>query len=62
MRPRDWWIGVALVTAAILFHAVFPRYQITLRDDGVFRTDRWTGSVQGARSLATVSWGSVVQK
>lgn len=44
MTRRDWWLGVALLVAAILAHAAFPRYEWR----GAFgvptmRIDRWTG-------------------
>jgi hypothetical protein len=27
VSPRHWWIGVACLTAVVLFHALFPRYE-----------------------------------
>lgn len=60
MTRRDWWTGVAVITFALLFHAVltaaFPRYIIhtTVTQDRqpgdnieiVFRLDQWTGKVE----------------
>jgi hypothetical protein len=47
MTRRDWWLGVATVVAAIIFHALFPRYE--WREVGPsrvpFRMDRWTGTM-----------------
>ena len=46
---RDWWIGVSLITSALLAHALLPRYEwMVLREDtaDVLRIDRWTGDVQ----------------
>lgn len=44
MKRRDWWIGIALVVAAIVLHALVPRYE--WRNYGsvpIVRIDRWTG-------------------
>jgi len=51
---RDWWLGIALIVAAVLCHAAFPRYE--WRDPGgdhaaYIRIDRWTGRSQ---------WGSFI--
>ena len=51
---RDWWIGVALVTAAILVHALVPRYDYrhpTAGGGGWYGgewivIDRWTGDAE----------------
>ena len=46
---RDWWIGVALVTAAILVHALVPRYEYQHPAGSVdvwFVVDRWTGHAE----------------
>lgn len=47
MTRRDWWLGVALLAAAIVFHAVFPRYEVLVIGEArvPLRVDRWTGSV-----------------
>jgi hypothetical protein len=49
ITQRQWWIGVAVLTAAILAHAIWPRYE--WRDPGYapadalyLRIDRWTGT------------------
>ena len=47
MTRRDWWLGVALIVAAIVLHALVPRYE--WRDAGgapIVRIDRWTGAAQ----------------
>ena len=49
MTRRDWWLGVGLVAAALLVHAVFPRYEyMMLREEtaDVLKIDRWTGDAQ----------------
>ena len=43
---RDWWLGVAIVAATVLVHALFPRYEwLLLREKtaDVLRVDGWTG-------------------
>jgi len=50
MTRRDWWLGVAAVGIAILFHAAFPRYD--WRGGGsapLVRIDRWTSQVDHMR-------------
>jgi len=45
LTRRDWWLGIGTVVAAILFHALMPRYE--WRNIGplpVVRVDRWTGA------------------
>ena len=43
MRRLDYWIGVLIVSAAVLCHALFPRYALVTIDGYVFRVDRWSG-------------------
>ncbi len=47
---RDWWIGVALVTAAILVHALVPRYDYVhsggYPSNPWIAFDRWTGDLE----------------
>jgi hypothetical protein len=45
MTKRDWWIGIAVVVAALLAHAALPRYEWreTLAGRSAVRIDRWTG-------------------
>ena len=46
---RDWWLGVAIVAATALVHALFPRYEwLLLREEtaDVLRIDRWTGDAR----------------
>jgi hypothetical protein len=45
MTRRDWWIGIALVTAALVLHALVPRYTLSPLGTGLVRMDRWTGRV-----------------
>lgn len=54
MRPRDWWIGVALVVGAIVFHAMYPRYEVRNSSSYVLRIDRWTGNPAVLRKGAWV--------
>lgn len=46
---RDWWLGIALVAAALVAHALLPRHQthtIGMERYGFVVThDRWTGAV-----------------
>jgi hypothetical protein len=43
--PR--WAALLIVTAALLVHALVPRYRIThLTGLHIMRTDRWTGDVR----------------
>ena len=50
MTRRDWWFGVAIVAAAVVAHAAFPRYEwrpfVAGRSSLLVRVDRWTGSAQ----------------
>jgi hypothetical protein len=51
MTRRDWWLGVLLLTLAILAHALLPRYDwgpLSVTPYQV-RVDRWFGtwSVKG---------------
>src|SRR5687768_11509726 len=60
MRPFHWWTGVLLVVGALIFHEVFPRYLIEVRESGVvMRVDRWTGTVEGATfdEIGLTTWG-----
>jgi hypothetical protein len=46
---RDWWIGVIVLSSALVFHAAVPRY--TWRtDDRLVREDRWTGRLEAFSS------------
>lgn len=51
MTRRDWFLGIAVLVAALLFHAAFPRYEYRTVDGpavGV-RVDRWTGTATMVR-------------
>jgi hypothetical protein len=43
-------LAMIVIAAAIVFHALVPRYEVTLRPGGVagafMRIDRWTGNVE----------------
>ncbi len=50
MTRRDWWLGIALLTVALLLHATIPacvpRYEYIVlgpQSTDVIRHDRWTG-------------------
>jgi hypothetical protein len=46
MTRRDWWIGIGVVTVALFFHAVLPRYEVVATTSGGYaRFDRWTGQL-----------------
>ena len=50
MKARDWWLGVTAIVLAIVFHALFPRYDFRITTGGpAARIDRWTGDLQVAR-------------
>ena len=45
MKRRDWWLGVLALSAALLVHALVPRYEWRQAKEAVFvRIDRWTGA------------------
>lgn len=52
MTRRDWWLGVALLAAVVIFAVVFPqlfpRYECHVRAidgrDRSMRVDRWSGT------------------
>ena len=51
---RDWWLGVAIVAAAVLVHALLPRYDwLLLREEtaDVLRIDRWPGDARHMRLI-----------
>lgn len=52
MTRRDWWLGIATVTTAIVIHALVPRYEYRdIRGGPLVRIDRWTGvAVSGGYS------------
>jgi hypothetical protein len=52
MTRRDWWLGVGVVVAAIVLHALVPRYEWRNANNVPrIRVDRWTGqSVLGTFS------------
>lgn len=53
ISTRTWWLGIAVLSAVLLMHAVFPRYEwqpVTGQPTAMLRVDRWTG---------TATWGVV---
>jgi hypothetical protein len=45
MGRRDWWLGILAISAAILLHMLFPRYEWRQAKDAAFvRVDRWSGA------------------
>lgn len=58
MTRYDWWLGVVLLTLAILTHAAIPRYELITDPGGFMRFDRWTGRVElrGKQNIATAPW------
>lgn len=51
MTRTQWWLGVSVLAAAILLHALVPRYEIRQTEGDIhafYRVDRWTGSVDVA--------------
>jgi hypothetical protein len=51
MTRRDWWLGLGLLVAAILVHALVPRYEWRQVGNSVvlLRLDRWTGTAEYGR-------------
>ena len=46
MKRIEWWAGVTLIAAVLIFHAAFPRFEWRpIPDNGMIwvRVDRWTG-------------------
>lgn len=51
MTRVDWWLGVALILAALLVYAASPRFELVLVSVGGGRQapvlfDRWYGNAQ----------------
>ena len=47
MARRDWYIGIGLLTAAVVVHALFPRYEwrgVPENPYQMVRIDRWRGT------------------
>lgn len=42
MTRLDWWLGIGLVVATLVFHAAFPRYEYRSHRESLFQIDRWT--------------------
>jgi hypothetical protein len=61
MTRRDWYVGVVLVVAALLFHAAVPRYawRDGLTSRQLIRLDRWTGSAALGRLDGEGRWVSL---
>lgn len=58
MTKRQWYVGLAVVVAAVLLHAAVPRYEWRASgeyDRGLIRVDRWTG--QATLGFVDVRWG-----
>lgn len=60
MTTRSWWVGVAIVSLALLVHALVPRYDIRIEGVAFVRIDRWTGTVElgPAKRLSWVTMAS----
>lgn len=69
MTRRDWWLGVVAVVAAVLVHALVPRYDWRgPYGRELLRLDRWTGravlgefNTPGQRGRWTAVPGSTFQ-
>jgi hypothetical protein len=46
---RHWYLGIALIVAALVLHALIPRYDWHLTSGAAIRVDRWTGTAVGGR-------------
>jgi hypothetical protein len=49
-------LAVLALAVAVALHAFVPRYDVVVRDTGVFRWDRWTGQLEAAQVLTDVPW------
>lgn len=50
MTRLEWWLGVALVTGALVLHGALPRYEWhETAGVGYVAFDRWTGHARIAR-------------
>lgn len=48
MKPIHWYVGLALLVATLIVHALFPRYEWRVAGDStgiqqLLRLDNWTG-------------------
>ena len=53
MKARDWWLGISAIVAAILFHALMPRYEwrpVQGYPAQFVRIDRWFGRAEVMRN------------
>lgn len=46
---RDYWIGVGLISVALLLHTYIPRYEWRPDGPNLLRIDRWTGQMTPGR-------------
>lgn len=47
MNRRDWWLGVAVLAAVLLLHALVPRYEWQHQEGLAWlRVDRWSGRAE----------------
>jgi len=48
MKPFRFSLGLGLIVlaAALLAHALIPRYEVFVLEKGTVRHDRWTGRVE----------------
>lgn len=54
MTRRDWWLGVACIVAALILHALVPRYEWRHIDGSAWgRVDRWSGELRGTFQQTT---------
>lgn len=59
MTTRSWWLGVAIVTLAILVHAAIPRYawrNVPEKPLMLVRVDRWTGRAEWGTLTSSGAW------
>lgn len=59
MTRLDWWMGIAVLTSVLSWHALIPRYDVRIHEDGFVRIDRWTGHVDAGVSRA-LPWVTLV--
>jgi hypothetical protein len=56
MSSNSKWkvIVIGAIVALLVLIAVVFRYDVTVRDDGVYTLDRWTGKIEGCDGVVCV--------
>lgn len=62
MTRRDWWLGIVLLTVALLTQAAVPRYTWQQSGTLVIRVDRWLGIAEVGSFVSDGRWASVADQ